>query len=44
MTVGMEEEEGVRCHNGGECLDGLGDTFTCDCAPGWEGDRYSDLC
>ena len=36
MTV-SEEAGGVRCENGGECLDGLGETFTCLCQPGWTG-------
>ena len=28
----------ARCANGGECVDGLGESFTCVCGPGWTGD------
>ena len=38
MTRGVEDG-GVRCANGGECVDGLGDSYTCICQPGWDGDR-----
>ncbi|XP_050308986.1 protein eyes shut [Anthonomus grandis grandis] len=27
----------TRCHNGGVCEEGPGDTFFCVCQPGWEG-------
>ena len=37
LTRGIEDG-GVRCANGGECVDGLGDSYTCICAPGWTGD------
>ena len=32
------EEGGARCAHGGECVDGLGDSFTCICSEGWTGD------
>lgn len=28
-----------RCENGGECLEGPGLSFSCQCSPGWEGVR-----
>jgi EYS protein len=28
---------GNKCHNGGQCIEGRGLDFTCDCAPGWKG-------
>lgn len=28
---------GERCHNGGECIEGKGLEFTCNCAAGWTG-------
>ena len=34
-----EEAGGVRCENGGECLDGIGESFSCLCQPGWAGER-----
>ena len=37
MTM-TEESGGVRCENGGECLDGIGDSFSCLCQPGWAGE------
>lgn len=30
-------ETAERCHNGGECVEGHGLEFTCQCTPGWEG-------
>ena len=32
----------ARCANGGECLDGLGEDFTCICSQGWEGDTCEE--
>ena len=32
----------ARCANGGECVDGLGQEFTCICSQGWEGDTCED--
>ena len=37
MTRGVEDG-GVRCAHGGECLDGLGDSFQCVCQEGWTGE------
>ena len=37
MTRGLDEG-GARCSHGGECVDGLGDSFTCLCTEGWTGD------
>ena len=37
MTRGIDEG-GVRCANGGECIDGLGEEFTCVCQEGWTGE------
>ncbi|XP_023335490.1 protein eyes shut isoform X2 [Eurytemora carolleeae] len=31
-----------RCSNGGECIDGLGEQFTCNCTHGWTGDTCQD--
>ena len=28
----------ARCANGGECVDGLGQEFSCICSQGWEGE------
>lgn len=28
---------GNKCHNGGQCVEGRGLDFTCDCAAGWKG-------
>ena len=28
---------GNKCHNGGQCVEGRGLDFTCDCAGGWKG-------
>ena len=36
MTRGLDDG-GVRCGNGGECVDGLGDSFSCICTEGWTG-------
>ncbi|XP_078686179.1 uncharacterized protein LOC144918925 isoform X3 [Branchiostoma floridae x Branchiostoma belcheri] len=30
---------GVTCENGGTCVNGADDSYTCDCAPGYEGDH-----
>ena len=35
MTRGEGE---ARCANGGECIDGLGDSFSCICENGWAGE------
>ena len=37
MTM-TEDAGGVRCENGGECLDGIGESFSCLCQPGWSGE------
>ena len=37
MTRGVEDG-GVRCAHGGECVDGLGDSFQCVCQEGWTGE------
>ncbi len=34
--------EGKSCANGARCVDGVGATFSCDCADGWTGDRCGD--
>lgn len=36
-------KSGIRglCLNGGECIDGIGMEYTCECAPGWGG-RYCE--
>lgn len=28
---------GNKCHNGGQCVEGRGLDFTCNCAAGWQG-------
>lgn len=28
---------GNKCHNGGQCVEGRGLDFTCECAAGWKG-------
>lgn len=32
-----ETGSGNKCHNGGQCVEGRGLEFTCDCALGWMG-------
>lgn len=33
---------GERCHNGGECIEGIGLEFTCNCVDGYKGE-YCDV-
>lgn len=37
MCLLLSLGNGERCHHGGECIEGPGLDFTCDCAPGWSG-------
>ncbi|CAG9784578.1 unnamed protein product [Diatraea saccharalis] len=34
--------EEVRCHNGGQCIEGPGFKFYCKCSPGWAGQKCED--
>lgn len=35
--VSIKTGSGNKCHNGGQCVEGRGLDFTCNCAPGWQG-------
>ncbi|CAK1549723.1 unnamed protein product [Leptosia nina] len=34
--------EEIRCHNGGECIEGPGFKFYCKCMPGWTGPKCEE--
>jgi protein eyes shut len=37
LSLLCQTGSGNKCHNGGQCVEGRGLEFTCECASGWKG-------